>query len=98
MTGVIESECRNIMESIAHILADQKENISDLPEGDQLIIRLMGSALVSMLGVANHDDQEYLKEVADAFQDSFTVHKDLWVDALAMNQTKMMGILSAGVI
>lgn len=98
MSEVVARETRNILESIAKILMDQKESIPVLPEGDQLLIRLSGSAISKMLQVPNWDDEKYLIALADAFQESFVEHKDKWVDALAMNQTKVMNALSGGMV
>ena len=98
MSEVVAKETRNILESIAKILMDQKGNIPNLPEGDQLLIRLSRSAISKMLNVGNWDDEKYLMELADAFQESFIEHKDKWVDALAMNQAKVMSALSGGMV
>lgn len=97
MSEVVARETRSIIESLAKILMDQKGLIPDLPKGDQLLIRLSGSAISKMLEVPNWDDEKYLIALADAFQESFVEHKDKWVDALAMNQTKVMNALSGGV-
>lgn len=100
MSEVLEREVRSIMESIAVILSDQRDSIGDLPEGEQLLIRLCASAIRDMIAVPvdSDEDPQYLERVADAFQDSFTTHKDKWVDVLAMNQTKVLGLMTEGMI
>tara|TARA_R100000655_G_scaffold52425_2_gene90247 strand:+ start:446 stop:802 length:357 start_codon:yes stop_codon:yes gene_type:complete len=112
-TEAISKEVRSIIESLCKILSLKKDIIHDLDKMDRLAFALTGEMMSSMLNVPlqlEGDDfsdpglnENYLKDLLKAGEDSFIQHKgsdsDLgWIDILASNQDKMVGIFAGGLV
>ena len=113
MSEEVSIEVRSILESLAKILQLNKHKLQELNASDQLALALTGEMMMSMLRVPLNlaDDefsdgginQNYLKDLLTAAEESFIQHKGSedsqgWVDILAANQDKMVGIFAGGLI
>jgi hypothetical protein len=97
MTDAIIAENVNvILHACAKILQAKKESISQMPVSDQKAIKVTGSTLMRMLQVTYSPDAEYLNGLAHAVEESFIDDRDHWVDALALNQGKIVGLMMDG--
>ena len=95
---IVARETRSIIESLGIILSHKKHLIKELPPSDQKMMALSGEMLGKMLEVGNHDDSEYLIDLLRAAEDSFIENKMLWIDVLAANQEKVIGVFAGGLI
>tara|TARA_R100000655_G_scaffold66105_2_gene104510 strand:+ start:1667 stop:2011 length:345 start_codon:yes stop_codon:yes gene_type:complete len=113
MGDEVSIEVRSILESLAKILQLNKGKLGELQPTDQLALALTGEMMISMLKVplriAGDEfsdegiNQNYLKELLVSAEESFIEHKGSentqgWVDILAANQDKMVGIFAGGLI
>jgi hypothetical protein len=109
----VSTEVRNILESMAKILSLNKNLIKDLSPSDQLAMALSGEMMRSMLAIPLMIDEDeftdrqvnpnYLMDLLKAGEQSFIDHKGTndtkgWIDVLASNQDKMVGLFAGGLI
>lgn len=109
----IANEVRTILESCARILSMKKDIIPTLEPMDKLALALTGEMMRKMLDVPLMFDgdefsdpginENYLKDLLKAGEDSFVEHKGSdealgWIDILASNQDKMVGIFAGGLV
>ena len=109
----ISREVRNILESLAKILSMKKDLILQLPPLDQLAMALSGEMMRQMLSVpleiAGDEfsdpgiNENYLLDLVKAGEESFLEHKGTdtdkgWIDVLAGNQDKMVGLFAGGLV
>ena len=94
--AIIAENVNVILHACAKILQAKKESISQMPVADQKAIKVTGSTLMRMLQVTYSPDSEYLNGLAHAVEESFIDDRDHWVDALALNQGKIVGLMMDG--